>query len=111
MRINIYNIIKGLVMSDKASRLMQNKNQFLLRVHPQANKPQIKEALEKIFNTKVSDIRTLVKKGKLKRSFRTKVYRKSLKKYAFVSLKEGYSFDLAQQAGLQGVPERLSQND
>ena len=67
MDLTIYNIIQGPVVTPKASKLISNLKKVVLRVHPQANKPMIKEALEKLFKVKVESVRTLIRKGKARK--------------------------------------------
>ena len=96
-----YDIIKGPIISDKAYKLNRTREQLVLRVHPQANKPVIKDAIEKLFNVKVKDVRTLIRK-KSKTRAASKRYnatpRISKDKVAYVTLKEGYSLNLFGQA-------------
>lgn len=63
---------------------------YTFEVHKNANKNQIKEAVEKIFNVKVSEIKTVIKKGKEKRVGRTmRTIMHPDKKIALVKVKEG----------------------
>ncbi len=110
IRLTNYDIIKGPLISDKAYKLNKKKNQLVLRVHPDANKPSIKKAIEKLFNVKVQDVRTLVRKkskslSTAKRYNATPVIKKS--KIAYVTLAEGYSLNLFEQAsGVAPVEEK-----
>ena len=63
MDLSIYDIIQGPVVTDKAFRLNQKFKKLVLRVHPQANKPMVAEALEKLFDVKVDNVRIIVRKG------------------------------------------------
>jgi large subunit ribosomal protein L23 len=109
MELSIYSIIKGPVPTDKASRIVNKfKNKLVLEVHPDANKSQIAEALEKIFNVKVKNIRTIVRKGK-RRVFKRHVSVGSLSKRAIVTLKEGYTVDLLTQSGMTSLPGEQSE--
>lgn len=103
-----YDIIKGPVISDKAHKLNRTKNQLVLRVHPQANKPLIKHAIEKLFNVKVKEVRTLLrKKAKVrvaqKRFNATPRLQKT--KIAYITLAKGHSLNLFDQAGGAPVSE------
>ena len=69
--------------------------QLVLEVHSEANKSLIAEALKKLFNVEVKDVRTVLIKGKQRRSGRHRYATKSVKK-AIIKLKEGYSFDSVQ---------------
>ncbi len=107
MDINIYNVIKGPVMSGKAFLLNKKLNKLMLNVHPQANKKQIKYALEKLFNVKVEKVNTLRKKGKTRIVKRITIQR-PLTKRVIVTLMEGYKLDLFDQTGsgiVANVPE------
>lgn len=104
MALSIYSVIKGPVPTDKASRIVNKfKNKLVLEVHPDANKPMIAEALEKIFNVKVKSVRTLNRQGK-RRVFKKRSFEGSVSKRAIVTLKEGYSIDLFTQSGMEVMP-------
>ena len=99
MDLTIYDIIRGPIVTDKAYKL-NNQKQLVVEVHVDADKKRIKEALERLFDVKVAEIRTIVRKGK-KRSIgkRYETVGKKTKK-AIISLKEGYKIDmLGQQVG------------
>ena len=106
VKLTNYDIIKGPIISDKAHKLNRVQNQLVLRVHPKANKPLIKGAIEKLFNVKVKDIRTLIRK-KSKLSATKKRYNSTPSlhkvKIAYVTLAEGYSLNLFDQAGVPPV--------
>ena len=102
MDLSIYQIIKGPVVTDKAYRLNNSFKKLVLEVHPAANKPMVREALEKLFDVKIENIRMIVRKGKTKRVKRH-VVKGSSSKRAIVTLKEGYSLDSISQAGTQAV--------
>lgn len=98
MDINIYNIIKGPVISDKAFLLNKKFNKLILKVHPKANKQQIKYTLEKLFNVKVKKVNTLRRKGKTRKVKRITI-KGVLSKRVFVTLVEGYTLNLFDQTG------------
>jgi large subunit ribosomal protein L23 len=98
MDLNIQEIIKGPVVSEKATLLNQKLRKLALKVHPQANKMQIKEALQRLFNVKVEKVNTLNRVGKSRRVRRT-IIEGSTTKRVYVTLKEGYSIDIFGQAG------------
>lgn len=64
---NINVIIKPLV-TEKSTHQQTSRNVYTFMVHKKANKPQIKHAIEKLYEVKVKDVRTLVRKGKPRRS-------------------------------------------
>jgi len=104
MDLSIYNVVQGPWMTDKAYKLNRDFKKLVLRVHPHANKPMIKEALEKLFKVKVRDVRIVVRKGKTIRRFRKKATQKTLIKKAIVTLREGFSIDIWNQAGAPALP-------
>lgn len=98
MDLSIYDVIQKPVISEKAYKLNRNLKKLVLRVHMQANKPMIKEALKKLFNVEVTNICILVRKGKNRRVGRRAIQGSDAKK-AIVTLAEGYSINLFEQAG------------
>lgn len=60
-------IIKPLI-TEKSTHQQATRNAYAFRVHAQASKPQIRQAVEKIYNVKVVDVRTLNRKGKSRRT-------------------------------------------
>jgi len=80
-------ILLAPVISEKSYGLLdQNKYTFL--VHPDANKTQIKIAVEKVFSVKVSDVNTLNRQGKRKRT-KAGFGKRPDSKRAIVTLREG----------------------
>jgi large subunit ribosomal protein L23 len=65
----------------------------VFKVRKNATKPQIKEAVEKLFDVKVKNVNTLTRKGKLK-VFKNKVGQQSDVKRAIVTLEEGHRIDV-----------------
>lgn len=112
-KLTHYDVIQGPVISDKAYKLNQQQKQLVLQVHPHANKPMIKDAIEKLFNVKVKDIRTLLKKKSTGRATQ-KRYNASpsikRKKVAYVTLAEGYSLNLFEQATAAQTEETKQSN-
>ena len=88
----MYQIIRSPVITEKAT-LLSEKNQYVLRVSLDATKPQIKAAVESLFNVKVEGVNTLVRKGKTK-FFRGRRGTQSDVKKAIVRLAEGHSIDI-----------------
>lgn len=95
MDLNIYNVIKGPVVSDKAHKA-NLKNKLVLHVHNAANSVMIKEAVEKFFNVKVAKVNTLITKGKRRKVGRSFVEGTTAKR-AYVTLKKGYQVNLFEQ--------------
>lgn len=82
------NIIKRpIALTEKAARLKED-NKVVFEVALGANKIQIREAVEALFNVKVVDVNTLVQRGKPKRLGRQNLKRPNWKK-AVVTLREG----------------------
>ncbi|NND50467.1 MAG: 50S ribosomal protein L23 [Rhizobiales bacterium] len=90
---DLYDIIVSPVITEK-STLASEHDQIVFNVARTATKPQIKEAVEKLFNVKVTAVNTLVRKGKIKR-FKGRLGRQSDVKKAFVTLEEGQSIDVS----------------
>jgi large subunit ribosomal protein L23 len=88
----LYDIIVAPVITEKSTLASEN-NQIVFKVAPYATKPQIKEAVERLFNVKVKSVNTLNRKGKLKR-FRGIQGRQNNLKKAIVTLSEGSSIDV-----------------
>ncbi len=91
---DIFQVIKTIQLSEKATLLGELNNEYVFKVDRGANKLEIKEAIEKIFGKKVVDVRTCNYKGKKKRERRSDFGRTAHWKKAFVRLKEGDSIDL-----------------
>jgi large subunit ribosomal protein L23 len=85
-------IILKPVISEKSYGLLED-NKYTFVVHPDANKTQIKIAIEQIFNVRVLDVNTLNRQGKRKRTKAGFGTRKSTKR-AVVSLKAGDTIEL-----------------
>lgn len=88
-----YQVILRPLVTEKGTRLVQTTNSYNFQVHPTANKTQIKHAVERIYNVKVEEVRTLNRRGKPRRAG----YRWSdagAWKKAIVKLKADYSIDL-----------------
>ncbi len=101
MDLNIYEIIQRPVVTDKALALNQKMNKLVLYVHPAANKPMVAYAVEKLFEVKVDNVRIIVRKGKVRRSRRGSrvMTQGATTKKAIVTLAEGYTLNLFDQAG------------
>ncbi len=81
-------VIVGPVVAEKASRVAEENNQVVLKVLPDANKLEIKHAVEQLFDVKVAAVSTANVKGKVKRSGRNFGKRSDWKK-AYVTLVDG----------------------
>jgi len=87
-----YDVILSPHITEKATLLSEN-NAVVFKVAESATKPQIKEAVEALFDVKVKGVNTLVHKGKTKR-WKGKPYKRSDVKKAIVTLAEGQSIDV-----------------
>ena len=85
-------IIRPLV-TEKNMHRAEVRNEYTFQVHQAANKIQVRQAVESLFNVKVEDVRTSVKKGKARRVGWSTVRNANVKK-ARVKLAEGYKIDL-----------------
>lgn len=79
-------------VSEKAIRVADNNRQFVFKVLPDANKLEIKQAVEFLFNVKVKSVQITNVKGKQKNFGRIRGKRSDWKK-AYVGLQEGYDIN------------------
>ena len=87
-----YDVIVSPIITEKAT-LASEYNRVTFRVHKDATKPQIKAAIEALFNVKVEGVNTLIRKGKTK-FFRGRRGTQADLKKAIVRLAEGQSIDV-----------------
>ncbi len=85
---NIYDVLQGPCLTEKASLIQEDDGTVVFKVHPDANKIEVKKAVELMFDVKVSDVRTVSMRGKKKRVGKTIGSTNDWKK-AYVSLAEG----------------------
>jgi large subunit ribosomal protein L23 len=83
---------RPIALTEKANRLREQNNQVVFEVARTANKIQIKEAVQTLFNVKVVNVNTLVMRGKDRRMGRGYGKMQNWKK-AIVTLKEGENID------------------
>ncbi len=81
-------------ISEKATIAAEKNRQFVFKVLKNATKPEIKAAVEKLFDVKVSSVQTTITPGKSKRFGRFEGSRGDTKK-AYVSLKPGFDITFA----------------
>lgn len=91
-KAQMYDIVRTPVVTEKSTMASQH-NQVVFRVPLDASKPEIKAAVEGIFNVKVLAVNTIVAKGKVKR-FRGAIGQRSDTKKAMITLAEGQSIDV-----------------
>ena len=94
----IFQILVSPHISEKSAVLGDNANQAVFRVATDAKKPEIKAAVEQLFEVKVANVRTVNMKGKTKRQAQRLGKRSDWKK-AYVSLEQGHEIDLASIGG------------
>ncbi|MDO5687387.1 MAG: 50S ribosomal protein L23 [Neisseria sp.] len=86
-------VILGPVVSEKSNELSEKRGQIVLKVLPNANKKEIKAAVELLFEVEVASVTTALQKGKQKR-FGRYVGRRNHVKKAYVSLVPGQDLDV-----------------
>ncbi len=87
-------VILAPVVSEKSYSLL-DQNAYTFKVHPDANKTEIRQAVEAIWGVRVISVNTLNRKGKRVRNRRTGVYStKPSSKRAVVTLAEGQTIDV-----------------
>jgi len=86
-------IRRPIALTEKASRLKVESNQVVFEVAVGANKLEIKDAVERLFDVKVARVNTLVQRGKMKRMGKGLAKRRNWKK-AIVTLREGSDIQL-----------------
>lgn len=89
----MYEIVRKPVVTEKAVNGSQN-GQVTFKVALNATKPQIKQAIEALFDVQVVGVNTLIQKGKTKRFKGVQAFRSDEKK-AIVTLKDGQTIDVA----------------
>ena len=87
-----YDVILSPVITEKAT-MGSEFNKVTFKVARTATKPQIKDAVEKLFDVKVKSVNTLVRKGKVK-AFKNTIGTQSDTKRAIVTLEEGHRIDV-----------------
>jgi large subunit ribosomal protein L23 len=87
-----YDIVLAPHITEKSTMLSET-NAVVFRVAPTATKPEIKAAIEALFNVEVTNVNTIITKGKSKR-WQGRPYQRSDMKKAIVTLAEGQSIDV-----------------
>ena len=87
-----YDVILAPVITEKAT-MASEANQVIFKVRKNATKPEIKAAVERLFDVKVEAVNTLIRKGKRKVFKGTRGVQSDLKK-AVVTLAEGHKIDV-----------------
>ena len=89
---SLYTIIKKPLFTEKGSQLKESENKVLVEVSNDANKLEIKKAIEEIFKVKVEKVSTINRKGKWKR-YGKFIGKRPNKKKAIITLKKGEKLD------------------
>ena len=92
---SVYDVIKRPIISEKSTALAEVGNRYAFEVAPQANKQEIRDAVQRLFNVKVNAVHTMVMHGKMKRVGKFETKRANWKK-AIVSLADGQKIDFFQ---------------
>ena len=93
-RERIFKVLVAPHISEKATLLAEKHGKYVFRVAPDATKPEIKKAVEALFEVKVQSVNTINIKGKTKRTARGIGKRNDVRK-AYVSLAAGQDIDFA----------------
>lgn len=93
MKLNVYEILQEPLITEKITRETEKLRKYAFRVHPQANKKEIKSAVEKIFNVHVTDVNTINNSGKWRR-VRYQPGKTADWKKAIVTIKVGEKIDI-----------------
>jgi len=89
----IFTVLVAPHVSEKSALNAENNNQYVFKVAIDAKKPEIKKAVESVFDVKVLKVQTSVAKGKIKR-FGQKIGRRKDWKKAYVTLAEGSTIEM-----------------
>ncbi len=93
MKLGLYDVILEPLITEKITRETEKLFKYAFRVHPKANKIQIKSAVEKIFNVHVTRVNTINQGGKWRR-VRFQPGKTAAWKKAIVTLKQGEKIDI-----------------
>ncbi len=85
----IYDIVKSPCLTEKSNILQELNSTVAFKVHPDANKIEIRKAVEELFNVKVGSVRTTNVRGKRRRVGMKSTGRSNDWKKAYITLKEG----------------------
>ena len=88
-------VVKTILVTEKGTRLTEKENKYLFKVFDNANKLEIKQAVESLFGVGVTKVNTMRRKGKRKRERTMRYGRTAGWKRAVVTLKDGDHIDLA----------------
>ena len=92
---------RPILLTEKATRLREDENKVVFEVDEDANKIEIKDAVEKLFNVEVTNVNTSITRGHMKRMGRGYARLRNKKK-AVVTLKEGHTIQFFEEEKAQG---------
>jgi large subunit ribosomal protein L23 len=95
MALHLTQVLIKPLITEKNNLGREARNEVVFEVHPQANKKVIQLAVEQLFAVEVAEVRTISKKGKIRRVGRFSGFRADTKK-AVVKLKQGHDVDFFQ---------------
>lgn len=107
MELSIYDVIKGIKNTPKSLMLQKSVNKITFLVNKVSNKIMIRNAVEKIWNVKVKNVRIINLHGKTRTVGRRTFEIPGIKK-AIITLKKGYKIDLPDQYETMGLEEKTS---
>ena len=92
-KVSVYELIKKPLITEQGMHMVETQNAYPFAVDPRANKVQIREAVERLFNVEVISVRTAHRKGKPRRKGRRQGRTPNWKK-AYVKIREGQTIEL-----------------
>jgi len=95
--VNPGDVVQGPIITEKGTLVNEQGNQVVFRVHREANKVEIRQAIETLFKVKVEKVRTSRQLGKMRRIGRHQGRRPDWKK-AYITLAEGSRIDFFEGA-------------
>lgn len=94
---NVYDVIKKPLFTEKGSNLKESENKLLIEVNKDANKVEIRQAVEELFKVKVDKVATIKAHGKWKK-YGKSIGKRSDRKKALITLKKGEKLDFIEGA-------------
>lgn len=91
---NLINQLKKSHVTEKTMQLAESTNQYVFKFKKTANKSEIKQIIQTLFDVTIVGISTLIMKGKRKKNNKNQISKKQDYKKAYIRLKEGQSIDL-----------------
>jgi len=110
MELSNYDIIKKRIVTPKSTDLFRKEGKITFEVHKKANKVMIKDAVEKIWDVKIDNVRVISVPGKTK-AFGRRPFVSSDRKKAIITLKKGYKIDLPGNIETMGISASKSSKE